>query len=161
MKMLFRFYFDDRGQSVVELAIIAPLFLLLLFGAIDVGAFMYDGIEVSNAARAGVQYGISNQQTMADPGGIRQAALDDAKQVNGLVVSPNATFNSYTYCACDKSQGTTFSCTANANPCPAPDRLDVFVEVDTSAVFPPLITFPGLPATLTIAKSAVQIVSPK
>ncbi len=161
MKTLLRFCADDRGQSIVELAIIAPLFLVLLFGTIDIGAFMYDGIEVGNAARAGVQYGISNKLTTGDAAGIRQAALDDAKDITGLIVTPNATFSSYTYCACDNSQGTTFSCTANAVPCPKPDRLDVFVEVDTSASFSPLIALPGLPSTITIAKSAVQIVSPQ
>lgn len=161
MKTLFRFRSDDRGQSIVELAIIAPLLVLLIVGAIDIGAFMYDGIEVGNAARAGVQYGVSNKLTTGDAAGIRQAALDDAKQVSGLVVTPNASFNTYTYCACDKSRGTTFSCTANAVPCPAPDRLDVFVEVNTRADFSPLINLPGLPGTLTVAKSAVQIVSPQ
>jgi Flp pilus assembly protein TadG len=42
------------GQSVAEMALLTPLLLLMLVGTIEIGRFAYYGIEVSNAARAGV-----------------------------------------------------------------------------------------------------------
>jgi PKD repeat protein len=43
----------SRGQSLVELALIAPVFLILLATAIDLGRLMYSQIVISNAAKEG------------------------------------------------------------------------------------------------------------
>ncbi len=42
-----------RGQSVVELALIAPVFLLLLLTALDFGRLLYAQITITNAAKEG------------------------------------------------------------------------------------------------------------
>jgi PKD repeat protein len=42
-----------RGQSLVELALIAPVFILLLLTAIDLGRLLYSQIVISNAAKEG------------------------------------------------------------------------------------------------------------
>ena len=42
-----------RGQSVVELALIAPVFLLLLLTALDLGRLLYAQITITNAAKEG------------------------------------------------------------------------------------------------------------
>jgi Flp pilus assembly protein TadG len=47
------------GQELIEFAIIFPLALLFIFGAIDLGRVFYTVIVVSNAAREGARYGIS------------------------------------------------------------------------------------------------------
>jgi Flp pilus assembly protein TadG len=46
---------DDRsrGQSLVELALVTPILLLLLLGAVDLGRLFYAQITVTNAAREG------------------------------------------------------------------------------------------------------------
>jgi PKD repeat protein len=41
----------SRGQSLVELALIAPVFLILLMTAIDLGRLMYSQITITNAAK--------------------------------------------------------------------------------------------------------------
>lgn len=43
----------ENGQALVEMALILPLFLLLLFAVIEMGRIGYAYITVSNAARAG------------------------------------------------------------------------------------------------------------
>jgi Flp pilus assembly protein TadG len=40
-----------RGQSLVEFALVLPVFLLLIFGIIDLGRFVYMNSTVSQAAR--------------------------------------------------------------------------------------------------------------
>jgi PKD repeat protein len=42
---------SSRGQSLVELALIAPVFLILLMTAIDLGRLMYSQITITNAAK--------------------------------------------------------------------------------------------------------------
>jgi Flp pilus assembly protein TadG len=44
-----------RGQSLVETALILPVFLLVLFGLIDGGRFIYTGSVMSQAAREGAR----------------------------------------------------------------------------------------------------------
>ena len=45
------------GQSVVEFALIVPIMLLLLAGAIDLGRVFYTYVAVENAAKEGALYG--------------------------------------------------------------------------------------------------------
>jgi Flp pilus assembly protein TadG len=47
----------QRGQSLVEFALIAPLFLLLVFGIVDFGIAFYSWITITNAAREGARLG--------------------------------------------------------------------------------------------------------
>ena len=46
-----------RGQSVVEFALIVPILLLILAGAIDLGRAFYAYVAVENAAKEGALYG--------------------------------------------------------------------------------------------------------
>jgi PKD repeat protein len=43
----------SQGQSLVEIALVAPVFLLLLLTAIDLGRLLYSQIVISNAAKEG------------------------------------------------------------------------------------------------------------
>ncbi len=46
---------QERGQALVEFALVLPLFLLLLFGLIEMSILGYSFISVNNAARTGVR----------------------------------------------------------------------------------------------------------
>ena len=54
-----------RGQTLVEFALILPIFLLLLVGIFDFGRAIYAYNTVSNAAREGGRLAITDQ-TLAD-----------------------------------------------------------------------------------------------
>lgn len=45
------------GQSLVEFALVLPIFLLLLFGLIDIGRYVYTANAVNEAAREGARLG--------------------------------------------------------------------------------------------------------
>ncbi len=55
---------------MVEFAILAPVFVFLLIGLIEVGRFAFFGILAANAARAGAQYGAQTLSTAADTVGM-------------------------------------------------------------------------------------------
>jgi Flp pilus assembly protein TadG len=48
----------ERGQSVVEMAIVLPVLLLLLCGIIDFGWISYSRISLSYCSREGARYGV-------------------------------------------------------------------------------------------------------
>ncbi len=50
----------SRGQSLTELAIVTPVLLLLVMGAIDLGRVFYAQISLENAAREGAMVAASN-----------------------------------------------------------------------------------------------------
>ncbi|MEJ7803381.1 MAG: PKD domain-containing protein [Thermomicrobiales bacterium] len=52
-----------RGQALVELALIAPILILLLVGAIDLGRVWQSKIIIENAAREGAMEGIFEPNT--------------------------------------------------------------------------------------------------
>src|ERR1700680_846624 len=49
------------GQAMVEMAIVAPVLVLLMLGAADLGRAFYLDIEVTGASRAGVRTAIVAQ----------------------------------------------------------------------------------------------------
>jgi Flp pilus assembly protein TadG len=137
----------ERGQSVVEIALVTPMLLLLLVGTIEIGRYAYYGIEVSSAARAGVQYGAQSLADSKDLAGITQAARNDAPEVPGINVSTT------NQCACSNSP-------ANFVGCPAwgcaPGHGLVFLKVDTAANIRPLFRYPGLPVTFAARGHAIM-----
>ena len=46
---------SERGQSLVELALVMPLLILLLTGIADLGRAFYSYIQITNAAREGAR----------------------------------------------------------------------------------------------------------
>lgn len=49
---------DERGQDLVEFALVVPIILLLFLGIIEFGIIVFRYNTVSNAAREGARYGI-------------------------------------------------------------------------------------------------------
>jgi Flp pilus assembly protein TadG len=135
----------ERGQAVAELAIIAPLLLLLLVGLVEFGRYARMSILVSNAARAGVQYGAQNYVTALDDAGMQNAAQTDAESVAGI----SATSSHYCTCA----DGTASSC--QPTDCPSSHRL-VYVQVDTRGTFTSMLHLPYVSPSLTVAGRAVM-----
>lgn len=138
------------GQSVAEIALVTPLLLLMLLGTIEIGRFAYYGIEVSNAARAGVQYGAQSLADSKDLNGITQAAQNDAPEVPGLQVTATDK------CACSNTPSNFVGCPASR--CPSGHGL-VFLQVDTTASISPLFRYPGLSSTYTATGRAVMRVA--
>src|SRR3989337_3484642 len=48
----------EKGQALVEFALLVPIFLLLLFAIVDFGMGFYSWITVTNAAREGARLGV-------------------------------------------------------------------------------------------------------
>jgi Flp pilus assembly protein TadG len=143
----------ERGQAFIELALVLPILLALTIGIIELGRLAYYYIEVSNAARAGAQYGAQILGNAPDTAAITLAAQNDAPELgDGLTVTPAET------CGCPgAAPGTAANCFATPG-CTYPT---VFLTVTTTYNFAPLFNYPGIstliPATLTgVATMPVQ-----
>jgi Flp pilus assembly protein TadG len=51
-------YLNHKGTSTVEMAMVLPLLLLLIFGIIEFGLLLYDKAMITNASREGARAGI-------------------------------------------------------------------------------------------------------
>lgn len=50
-----KLYKREQGQAMVEMALVLPLFFLLLFGVVEMGRVGFAYVSISNAARSGVR----------------------------------------------------------------------------------------------------------
>jgi Flp pilus assembly protein TadG len=140
-----RIFTDRRGQSSVELALSIPLLIVLLLASVEFGQIFYTQICVTNAARAGVQYGAQNITTAGDTSAAVQAALADAPNVTGLTATASH------FCQC--ANGAASTCLAT--DCSGSHRL-LYVQVNTSAPYTPMMSYPGLPGSLTLTGEATM-----
>jgi Flp pilus assembly protein TadG len=87
---------DERAASTLELSFIAPVFLLLIFGIVEFGLWMYARNVVTLSAREGASY-LRVSGVVDDPAGWESAAEETAvayaEQV-GLITDVTATATS-------------------------------------------------------------------
>src|SRR5690348_2791560 len=54
----------SRGQTLVEFALILPIFILLLLGILDLGRAVFNSSTMNNAAREAARVGITDQMCL-------------------------------------------------------------------------------------------------
>ena len=162
----FRWYgwTGDRGQSLVEVALTLPLLLLLVIGGFEFACMGYATIEVSNAAKAAVEYGSQEVAYTSDKTGMQNAINDEITKIPGL---GSVTLNSSgTTLACsdgtvptDGTTGGPYSNTDCAN-----SRIQTTLSVTTTATFSPgiainsLLKVCNIPTPFTLTGNAIQVV---
>jgi Flp pilus assembly protein TadG len=138
----------SRAQAAVELALSMPLMLMMFVVVVETGRAFYIAISVSNAARAGVQYGAQNLTTANDTAGMQTAATNDAPNLTGMTATASH------FCKC--SDGTASTCLST--DCAGSHRL-VYTQVITAAPYSPIINFMGaLPAFSVPGKAIMRVV---
>jgi Flp pilus assembly protein TadG len=138
----------DAGQAILELALLMPIFVLLIVGAAEFGHLAYAAIEVTNAARAGCAYGSQTHITASDNANIQLAAIQDGSNISGLTATPSH------FCAC--STGGTIACSTALTSCPSPARIIEYVQVNTAASVAPIFNYPGISKTFNLSGQAIM-----
>jgi Flp pilus assembly protein TadG len=117
---------------------ILPVLVTLVMGCVDFGRFAYNYIAVNNAARAGAAYGIMNPYVSSGQAAwqtaVQEAARDEMEQQTGYTRT---------------SLTVTTSTTIEANGLRR-------VQVDASYPFQTVVTWPGVPSTVTL-RSVVEM----
>jgi len=133
----------QRGSSLVEFALAAPVLLLLLAGVLNYAMALRVAIAVSDAARAGAQYGSLTPANATDLAGMSAAARNSAPELTGMTVTPSK------ICKCG---GASASCSATCGSGP----LDVYAQVTARAVAPNWFRYPGLSFSGAVAATATM-----
>ena len=157
---------DSSGSALVEVALAAPLFLLMVAGAFEIGRVAHFAIEIQNAAHAGAVYGSQPNNVPGtganDPATARitQAAQNDAPDLGNLTATPG------TACVCETlttGNTPTYSPSSGTVACSDPTitacsgssgtvtyRIVTYVTVSTQATINPIFNVSALPGSYTI-----------
>jgi Flp pilus assembly protein TadG len=137
----------NHGAALVELALVTPILLLLVVGAIDFGRAYFVNLEVVNAAHAGAEYG---SLSPTDTAGITTAATQSAPNVSSLTV-PTVAYG------CECSDGSSYYASCSTVPvCSASLGSNVVyrVKVKAQSVYTTLIPWPGIGSSFTLSNTA-------
>ncbi len=143
---------NEAGQALVEVALTLPLLLILLLGSVELGRMEYAGIELTNAARAGVQYGAQGPFYSGDTPGITTAAQNEANDIYSLNTTGFTVSSSLANSCSDGStlSGTPPACTGTYGV------VEQNLTVTAQTTFDPLIYLPGMAHTITVQGRATQ-----
>lgn len=149
----------QRGGVLAEFAVVIPVALLLLLGAVDFGRVWTLATATAHAAHAGAQYGSQNAQLAADIDGIRNVVINDLSS-SAVIKASNSgedgisladfTITPERYCEC--SDGSGIACD---NKCGGGTNPMVFIRVRIDTTFETLFNYPGIPSEIQISRAAV------
>ena len=128
-----------EGAVAVEMAVLAPILLLMVIGLLDYAGAIQRSIRLEGAARVGVQTALADPSDLA---GIRAATLA-ASDLEADITEITAE----RICTC--GDGTVIDC---GNVCA--DGRRVFVDVTVSQPYRTILPYPGLERDLTLSGSA-------
>lgn len=109
-----------RGQALVEFALVLPIFVLMIFGLVDLGRAVFINNSLAEAARDGARYGSVQARAFDDAS--RDAVADWVEDRLSGIPNPNITV------ACTPASPA-FGCTVN-------DVLVVTVQADIDMITP-------------------------
>ena len=159
----------QAGQALVELALVAPVLLVLVLGIADFCRVFYASVTVTNAARAGAQFGLLplNYTLMTGTPSMQDAAVNDVK-VGAKFLLPGFSAANVTatyYCRCPSATGPIGAkydqcigmpvagkqCGTTGAPI-APTG--VWVDVKVNYTFTTITSFPGIPHSVPLVSEA-------
>lgn len=79
---------SERGQSLVETALLFPILLLILIGIVDLGRVYYSYLQLTNAAREGARWAGSNPTDIV---GAKDKAVNAANNSGISITTSNVT----------------------------------------------------------------------
>ena len=149
----------DAGGALVELALVLPVLILVFVGTVDFGRVFYASQSLTNAARAGAQYGAASPALSGDFAGMEARAV-------AATNTPGVTAAATRLCQCASNAGV-FSPTAPAantctgvvtTSCPGGGHLVVTVTVSTTRTFTTVMAggLPSFMQSMTLTRSATQ-----
>jgi Flp pilus assembly protein TadG len=136
----------ERGSSMVELAILAPVMIFLALGMIDVGRYAYYSIVASSAARAGAQYGAQDLEHMESTAAIQAAASADGQAFSQWVTTAPA-------CMVAVNNGNLTACPTGSSMQPGSVY---YVQVTTTGSFHTLFPYPGIQNPVSVTGSSTM-----
>lgn len=127
-----------RGSLMIEVAIVLPLLVLVVFGCVDFGRFVYVYCVVTNAAEEGATYGSLHPTAT-------EAQVEAAVFAERSTLIPVLTAGDVTFVRGAGSANTEVAQT-----------ITVTVTTNFPLLVPGIFTYWGLPATVPIGRTVVM-----
>jgi Flp pilus assembly protein TadG len=108
-----------RGQALVEFSLVIMVFLLLIFGLIDLGRLVYANNALAQAAREGARYGSVQARSANDIDGIETFTVEHVAGVGGVTATAT----------CVRPGDVVMACSPN-------DTIQVEARVDVEMITP-------------------------
>lgn len=136
-----------RGQTLVEFALILPIFILVLVGIFDFGRAVYDYNTISNAAREAIRLAVVDQNTTA----ITNKAVQHS---TGIATAANVSVSFV-----DTGTATTYNhCSDAVNGCKLGWQAVVTVTYDYTAATPVIGNLVGVIHMKATSKQPIESV---
>ncbi len=132
---------NEKGTFAVELALLTPVLLILLLGALDMTAALHRQIDLQNAARTGAHYASIHKPLDGDMTKVisnTENAISATKWYNAISPS-TATVTASLVCGC-----VTVPQQACDLACPAGERRSVTLQLQAAQDHQTLFTYPVL-----------------
>jgi Flp pilus assembly protein TadG len=85
-----------RGQSLVEFALVGPIFFIMLLGTVEMGRLMWVNHELSNGTREGARWATVRGERSGEninAGQVRTVILDRTSALNDASLTVNLTWS--------------------------------------------------------------------
>src|SRR5262245_9808729 len=136
---------SQQGSALVEASLALPILALVLVGTMDFGRLFYRTMAITQAARAGAQFGTYIPGNANNIAGMQNAGLSAGSDITGLTVTATRD------CACYTTTETALACNLLGS-CVGQWR--VYVNVTASGTFSTIINYPGIPQTVAATRTA-------
>jgi Flp pilus assembly protein TadG len=156
MRGLARRLSSNRGSSLVELAVALPVLIVIIAGTIDFARVFYLSVSLTDAARAGAQYGSYSVARSGNVAGMETAATNAIPDVTGVSADAHRS------CVCATDDGAFSDTSPSPNNCTDPAAVScpgqhvvVTVTVTASKTFTTVMhVLPGVPTSIDLSRGA-------
>ena len=90
MQFVKQIYHNKKGQSAVEMAIVLPVLLFILFAIVNVGLYMHAYLQVAFASHQGVRMGVLTNENLKIKGAVNNSLqnLQDYTTRTSVLIEP-------------------------------------------------------------------------
>jgi len=123
--LLKKLHYNETGAPAVELALIFPIFLLMMVGILDYGSAFVRKMQLTEIAKAGIQYAMVEQPTYAEYLAADYTGITSRINTNLAASGNDSTTLTVDYiCRCD---GVTYDCASGL--CATTSTTSTFIKV--------------------------------
>jgi len=157
MNVTRRSWGSETGSALVELAVALPFLVLVFVATIDFGRVFYASIALTNAARAGAQYGAHNTVQSTNIATMQTTATGATNLTGVTAVATRL-------CQCATDAGTFSATSPTVNNCASPAATScpgrhvvLTVTVTVSKTFTTIMSgVPGIPGSVSLSRTATM-----
>lgn len=138
-ELIAKFRTSERGNAVVEFALIAPIMSLMFLGLVDAGRVIDANARLNDGVAAGLRYALSDAYAS---GAITNASLAGSGYADG-----EATANYSMFCECP--DGTSLTCSSQC----AQGYKRIYVQIDMNRTVETLFVYPVIGGSMAVSRS--------